>query len=163
MAMKARNKHAINPLMARCVAHGKSRKAQRAQEKLATRKAAKGIHESAPEKLPRFFAMLENEEICLIPGAMTFDDADEACPEATQWIFDEASLAVLIETGEAVRDSAEGGAIEYVGLCGETVVPIANAATMLDALDRQPGDCHWVMQRSAMIRLVASARAGLGM
>lgn len=76
--MKARNKHAINPLMARCVAHGKSRKATRKQEKLATRVEAAEAVDSIERA--RFFAMLETEVIAPIPDVSTFDEAVEKAP-----------------------------------------------------------------------------------
>lgn len=83
-------------------------------------------------------------------------------PEATHWIFDDDSLVDLIESGEAVKKALGDAEGRYVALCGETVVPVPGATSMLNALDKQPADSHWVMPLLVLGSLIASARQAAG-
>lgn len=56
----------------------------------------------------RYFAMLDDESVRILPGAATFDEAAELEPQNTHWIFSEAGLAAFVSAAQAAL--SEGGA-----------------------------------------------------
>ena len=58
---------------------------------------------------PRYFAMTETDTVMLIPGATTFDEADDYCAThglSVPWIFDEQALREFVASAQAVLGDA---------------------------------------------------------